>query len=103
VDLFGRARFLSEGPRVEVAEPPYVASRLRFDCTSKAELFGLPVHGRRVSFCENVFYEFQDGRIAQVWSIIDKTAIAAQLLLDRENPRPYRPSSSSSLSDLRFS
>jgi len=62
-----------------VAEPPHVASRLRFDCTPKGVLFGLPVHGRRVSFHENVFYEFRDGRVAQVWSIIDTAAIAAQL------------------------
>jgi predicted ester cyclase len=62
-----------------VVEAPHVAARLRFDCTPKAMLFGLPVNGRRVSFCENVIYEFRDGRIAQVWSIIDKAAIEAQI------------------------
>jgi len=39
----------------------------------------VPVNGRRVSFCENVFYAFRDGRIEQVWSVIDKVAIEAQL------------------------
>lgn len=62
-----------------VCEPPSVASRLHFDCTPKGLLFGLPVKGRRVQFSENVFYEFLDGRIRNVWSIIDKAAIAAQL------------------------
>lgn len=62
-----------------ICEPPRVASRLRFDCTPTGLLFGLPVNGRRVSFTENVFYEFRDGRIAQVWSVIDKAAIEAQL------------------------
>jgi predicted ester cyclase len=62
-----------------VAEMPYVASRLRFDCTPKATLFGLPVNGKRISFCENVIYEFREQKIAQVWSIIDKAAIEAQL------------------------
>jgi len=62
-----------------VSEPPFVASRLRFDCTPKGLLFGLPVNGKRVSFSENVFYEFRDGRIAKVWSVIDKAAIATQL------------------------
>ncbi len=42
-------------------------------------LFGLPVNVKRVSFDENVFYEFRDGRIETVWSVIDKAAIAAQL------------------------
>jgi predicted ester cyclase len=62
-----------------VAEPPYVAARLVFDCTPKGELFGLPVNGKRVSFTENVFYQFVDGKIEAVWSVIDQAAIAAQL------------------------
>jgi predicted ester cyclase len=62
-----------------VSEPPCVASRLLFDCRPKGILFGLNVNGKRVSFTENVFYEFQDGRIKNVWSLIDKTAIESQL------------------------
>ncbi|TGS36375.1 ester cyclase [bacterium M00.F.Ca.ET.180.01.1.1] len=62
-----------------VAEPPRVAARLHFDCHPKGVLFGLPVHGKRVSFAENVFYEFHDRRIREVWSVIDKAAIEAQL------------------------
>ena len=62
-----------------VTEPPLVASRLQFDCTPEGMFLGLPVHGKRVSFSENVFYEFQAGKIVQVWSVIDKAAIEAQL------------------------
>lgn len=62
-----------------ICDPPHVASRLAFDCTPKGLLFGLPVNGKRVSFAENVFYEFRDGRIAAVWSVIEKAAIEAQL------------------------
>jgi predicted ester cyclase len=62
-----------------ICEPPLVASRLRFDCTPKGRLFGLAVNGKRVSFSENVFYEFLDQRIEQVWSVIDKAAIESQL------------------------
>jgi predicted ester cyclase len=62
-----------------VAEQPFVASRLRFDCTPRGAFLGLPVNGRRVAFCENVFYEFRDRRIAEVWSVIDRAAIEAQL------------------------
>ena len=62
-----------------ISEPPRVASRLSFDCTPKGMLFGLPVNGKRVSFFENVFYEFRDDRIEKVWSIIDKAAIESQL------------------------
>ncbi|MCV3242455.1 ester cyclase [Mesorhizobium sp. ZC-5] len=62
-----------------MSEPPRVASRLCFDCTPKGILFGLPVNGRKVSFSENVFYEFRDERIVKVWSVIDKAAIESQL------------------------
>jgi predicted ester cyclase len=62
-----------------ICEPPYVASRLRFDCRPKGEFFGLPVNGKRVCFTENVFYEFREGKIENVWSVIDKAAIEAQL------------------------
>ena len=62
-----------------ICDPPYIASRLGFDCTPKGTFLGLDVGGKRVSFAENVFYEFRSERICQVWSIIDKAAIAAQL------------------------
>jgi len=62
-----------------IADAPHVAARLCFDCTPAGELFGLPVNGKRVSFSENVFYEVRDGRIAHVFSVIDKEAVRAQL------------------------
>ncbi|KYK50226.1 ester cyclase [Bradyrhizobium liaoningense] len=62
-----------------ISDPPRIATRLKFDCTPAGTFLGLAVNGRRVSFCENVFYEFQDRKIRQVWSVIDKAAIEAQL------------------------
>ncbi|MER8592172.1 ester cyclase [Mesorhizobium sp. M1182] len=62
-----------------VADPPYVASRLSFDCAPRGTFLGLDVSGKRISFAENVFYELQRGKIRQVWSVIDKTAIETQL------------------------
>jgi predicted ester cyclase len=62
-----------------VSEPPHIGARLLFDCTPKGELFGLPVNGKRVSFTENVFYRFTNGKIQTVWSVIDQAAIKAQL------------------------
>jgi predicted ester cyclase len=62
-----------------VADQEQVAARLLFDCTPVGELFGLPVNGRRVSFSENVFYGFSEGRVCTVWSVIDKAAISSQL------------------------
>ena len=60
-------------------DPPWIAARLDFDCTPAGALFGLNVDGRRVAFSENVFYRVEGGRIAEVLSVIDKAAVAAQL------------------------
>jgi predicted ester cyclase len=62
-----------------ISDPPYIASRIGFDCTPKGKFFGLPINGKRVSFAENVIYEFRNEKIVQVWSVIDKAAIEAQL------------------------
>jgi predicted ester cyclase len=69
-----------------ISDPPYIASRLAFDCTPKATFLGLDVNGKRISFTENVFYQFRREKIWQVWSVIDKTAIEAQL--EPSQPRP---------------
>jgi predicted ester cyclase len=62
-----------------ISDPPFIASRLGFDCSPKGRFLGLDINGRKISFSENVFYEFRDGKIVQVWSVIDKAAIEAQL------------------------
>ncbi|WP_460135856.1 ester cyclase [Pseudomonas sp. S1_E04] len=62
-----------------IADPPTIASRLNFNVTPRGEFLGLPVNGRNVEFSENVFYEYADGKIAHVWSVIDKSAIEQQL------------------------
>ncbi|MER5173012.1 ester cyclase [Thioclava sp. GXIMD2076] len=62
-----------------VCDPPVIAVRLAFDCSPVGDLFGLAVNGKQVRFDEHVFYEFHDGRIQKVWSLIDKAAIAAQI------------------------
>lgn len=62
-----------------ISDPPRIAARLKFDCTPVGSFLGLAVNERRVSFCENVIYEFREGKIRQVWSVIDKAAIEAQL------------------------
>jgi predicted ester cyclase len=60
--------------------PPLVAARLAFRGSPKGTFLGLGVNGRTVSFAENVFYEFKLSKIVAVWSVLDKTAIEAQLV-----------------------
>lgn len=62
-----------------VCDPPHVAARLMFDCSPKGEFLGLAADGRKLTFSENVIYAFRDGKIATVWSVIDKAAVEAQL------------------------
>ncbi|MEJ8799503.1 ester cyclase [Trinickia caryophylli] len=60
-------------------DAPLVASRLRFDCSPRGTFLGLNIGGKRIVFTENVFYAFRGAKIAEVWSVIDKSAIEAQL------------------------
>lgn len=62
-----------------IADTSHVAARLRFDCRPKSRFRDLDVNGRRVVFHENVLYRFANGRIAEVWSVIDKGEIERQL------------------------
>lgn len=62
-----------------VCEPPSVACRLAFDCSPHGVFLGLDLDGRRVRFAENVFYRFEAAKIIEVWSVLDKSAIEAQL------------------------
>jgi predicted ester cyclase len=66
------------------SEPPHMACRLHFNCTPRAKFLNLNINGMKISFAENVFYEFHDKKIAQVWSVIDKTAIEAQLMANSD-------------------
>lgn len=71
-DLFFKATHL-------IAEPPFIAARLNFECHPVGTLFGLRVDGKLVRFQENVFYEFTGSLIHKVHSVIDKTGITGQI------------------------
>jgi len=62
-----------------VASGDNVACRLVFDCTPQHEFLGFSPNGERLVFAEHVFYHFRGGRIAAVSSLIDRSAIEAQL------------------------
>jgi steroid delta-isomerase-like uncharacterized protein len=62
-----------------VVRADHVACRITFDCTPQAEFLGLQPSGRTVSFSEHVFYRFREGRIEQVWSLLDMEAVRKQL------------------------
>jgi predicted ester cyclase len=70
-DLRYEAHLLSTGGDL-------VACRLWFDCTPTSTFLGLEPTGSAVSFAEHVFYRFEGGRIAHVWSLIDRDAVASQ-------------------------
>ncbi|WP_070888188.1 ester cyclase [Pseudomonas argentinensis] len=65
--------------RLLTCEESMIACRLDFHCTPKGRFLDVPVNGRKVAFSENVFYAFRDAKVAEVWSVVDKAAIEAQL------------------------
>jgi hypothetical protein len=52
--------------------------RMADHCTPQRDFLGFRPDGRRLVFAEHVFYRYRDGRIAEVTSLIDRAAIAAQ-------------------------
>jgi steroid delta-isomerase-like uncharacterized protein len=62
-----------------VAAAGRVACRIVFDCVPQHDFLGFTPNGERLVFAEHVFYDFRDGRIAAVRSMIDRWAIQAQL------------------------
>ncbi|WP_242456256.1 ester cyclase [Mycolicibacterium sp. P1-18] len=65
-------------PKFLLADAPIVSCRLLFECTPQHAFLGFEPTGRRVSFVEHVFYRFDDRRIGEVWSVIDRDAIRQQ-------------------------
>ncbi|WP_123025452.1 ester cyclase [Mycolicibacterium stellerae] len=61
-----------------LADDHIVACRLYFRCNPRHAFLGFEPPGREVSFPEHVFYRFDDRRIVEVWSVIDKQAIRDQ-------------------------
>lgn len=66
-------------PELLLADDGFVSCRLVFDCAPERPFLGFAPTGQRFSFAEHVFYRFADGRIADVWSLIDRDAIREQM------------------------
>lgn len=66
-------------PELLVADDHVVACRLYFRCNPRHAFLGFEPTGQQVSFPEHVFYRFDEGRIVDVWSVIDKQAIREQV------------------------
>jgi predicted ester cyclase len=66
-------------PELLLADDHVVACRLFFQCNPRHTFLGFEPTGSQVAFPEHVFYRFDDRRIVEVWSVIDKQAIREQL------------------------
>lgn len=60
-------------------ESQRLAARLGFTGVPTQEFRGIPPTGRAVKFSEHAFYQIQDGRITQVWSLLDLAAYQASM------------------------
>ncbi len=76
VDAIPDLRFI---PEILISDGDVVACRLVFRCTPQRDFLGFEPAGTQVSFAEHVFYRFDDRRIVEVWSVIDKETIREQL------------------------
>lgn len=71
---------LQFSPTIVMAQGNMLAVRIEFNNVTPIDgyLGYSNPEGKSISFCENVFYEFKDGKIVQVWSIVDEKEIERQ-------------------------
>ena len=62
-----------------IIEGDRVAARLTDTGTPVEEWLGLQPTGRSVTFTEQAFYHFRDGRFAHMWYLLDTRTIEKQL------------------------
>ncbi|AFM18755.1 putative ester cyclase [Mycolicibacterium chubuense NBB4] len=70
-------------PEILIADDRFVSCRLFFRCTPRGAFLGFEPTGGRVSFAEHVFYRFENERIVEVWSLIDRDAVREQISQER--------------------
>lgn len=66
-------------PELLLADEHVVSCRLLFQCTPQHRFLGFEPTGEQFTFAEHVFYRFENRRIVEVWSLIDKDAIREQM------------------------
>ena len=82
----GRARsLLNAFPDVKfvieevVQQDDRLAARVTLEGTHRAEFAGIPATGKRMSVYDFAMYRIVDGKITDVWSLIDMQALRDQL------------------------
>ncbi len=78
--IFGEIPDLHFDVELMVVDEGRVASRLMFECSPTGTFSVLPSTASASPLPRMAIYEFRDRKIAEVWSVIDKAAIEAQLL-----------------------
>ena len=66
-------------PEIMLADQHVVSCRLFFQCTPRHTFLGFEPTGGQVSFAEHVFYRLENGRIAEVCSVIDRETIREEV------------------------
>jgi steroid delta-isomerase-like uncharacterized protein len=63
----------------QVAEGDRVVERLRYSGTQKGAMFGIPATGRHATFDAVMISRVRDGRIAEIWALLDALSFMRQL------------------------
>jgi steroid delta-isomerase-like uncharacterized protein len=62
-----------------VQQDDRLAARVTLEGTQRAEFAGIPASGRRMKVYDFAMYRIVDGKISDVWSLIDMQALRDQL------------------------
>ena len=64
---------------VLLVEGDKMAARVALSGTPQHPFMGAEPTGRPIAIAEHVFYQLREGRISEVWSLMERDAVAVQL------------------------
>jgi steroid delta-isomerase-like uncharacterized protein len=70
-----------------IAEGDRVVARSTISGTQKAEFMGIPATGKKIKFSAIAIYRVADGKIVEMWSLLDTIGIMQQLGIGPKSPK----------------
>lgn len=71
----------------QIAEGPWVATRVTFRGTHMGEFVGIPATGRRIEYSGTAMDRLEDGKVAEMWHTVNVHLLMRQITGDESLPQ----------------
>jgi steroid delta-isomerase-like uncharacterized protein len=72
---------------LQIAEGPWVATRVTYRGTHKGEFAGIPATGRRVEYAGTAMDRVEDGKVGEMWHTVNMHLLMRQIAGDGSTPQ----------------